>query len=94
MLKGNGRCGRSCGGGGGCRRGIWGLEDILLVKGEGVGRKQAGGGIRHVRSGSNWRMWMLLSASATMIYSCFPSGRKSAAIASMWCGDLLKRRIW
>lgn len=35
MLKGNGLCGRLCGGGGGCRRGIWGLRGILLVKGEG-----------------------------------------------------------
>lgn len=35
MLKGNGRCGRLCGGGGGCRKGIWGLRGILLVKWEG-----------------------------------------------------------
>lgn len=34
VLKGNGLCGRLCGGGGGCRRGIWGLRFILLVKGE------------------------------------------------------------
>lgn len=58
------------------------------------GEKAEGGGTGDVRSGSNWRMWMLLSASATMIYNCFPSGRKSAAIASMCWGDLLKRRIW
>lgn len=58
------------------------------------GKRRNGGGTGDVRSGSNWRMWMLLSASATMIYNCFPSGRKSAAIASMCWGDLLKRRIW
>lgn len=65
-----------------------------IVSEVGRGGKQAAGWIGGVRSGSNWRMWMLLSASATMMYSCFPSARKSAAIASMWCGDLLKRRIW
>lgn len=35
MLKGNGLCGRLCGGGDGCRRGIWGLRGILLVKRKG-----------------------------------------------------------
>lgn len=59
------------------------LGSAMYIVSEGWRRKQAGGGVGGVRSGSNWRMWMLPSASATMMYSCFPSGRKSATIASM-----------
>lgn len=43
MLKGNGLCGRLCGGGGGCRRGIWGLRGILLVTGWGMDRRRTVG---------------------------------------------------
>lgn len=47
MLKGNGRCGRLCGGGGGCRRGIWDLRGIIISEG---GEGGGGGGRDRTRT--------------------------------------------